>query len=167
MGNQNRSAILSVVRLMPGLHLRQMERLLGLSFSTVRHHVKALAVEGDLVCVNERGFSRLYPTDLPPIKRSLCRFGLTKASRAVLTALLARDGQSNKALASVTGLPKSTVSETLRDLELHLLVLKSFSMTSRPGYALVDPKAVAALLEDTDVRSLSGIVTRFIDVWDF
>ncbi|HEV8359787.1 MAG TPA: winged helix-turn-helix transcriptional regulator [Candidatus Thermoplasmatota archaeon] len=58
-GSPLRSAILGFVERYPGVHVREVERQLGLSSKLAAYHVEALRDEGRIDVLRERGYTRL------------------------------------------------------------------------------------------------------------
>ncbi|MDA4128117.1 MAG: winged helix-turn-helix transcriptional regulator [Thaumarchaeota archaeon] len=165
--NLNRVRIVQVVSLIPGVHLRQLQRILDVSFSTVRYHVTRLSRTGELVCNTEGGFSRLYPVGMEQDARPHSHVRLNRASRKILSALLQRGAISNKDLAEATRLAKSTVSANVHNLINRGVVRRTVYDEGRMGYVLTDSVATGELLESSDAGALESVVTNYIDLWDF
>jgi len=61
---EGRLRIKLLVSLHPGLHLRELQRQIGLSFSSTRYHLDKLAKQGEIDRVEDNGYSRIYPAGI-------------------------------------------------------------------------------------------------------
>lgn len=57
-----RAQVLDLVARYPGIHVREMERHLGLSSRLAAYHLESLEAEGFVQRVHETGYSRYFPT---------------------------------------------------------------------------------------------------------
>jgi predicted transcriptional regulator len=163
----SRIRIKQLVSNRPGLHLRELQRQLGSSFSSTRYHVNKMTGKGEIDRVDANGYSRLYPPGLSPQqKRVLSALRRGSDSKILLTLLYERC-LSQKSLGSITRLAKSTISERLAFLVRDELIQSiQDPITGLVFFSLVDPELVNTLLHQN-----TGIVARatasFIELWDF
>jgi DNA-binding transcriptional ArsR family regulator len=138
-----------------------------MSFNSTRYHVDKLTKTGEIVRVEDGGYSRLYPPGLGEVDRVLLPLARGGTDRKILESLIAVPKVSNKQLCALTGLAKSTVSEHLADLT-RLGVVKTRG-TSESGvlYELEHPGQVQLLLRKQYPSLLKKASDRFIDLWDF
>ena len=72
--NLNRVRTRELVALLPGIHLRELQRILKTSFTTTRYHVDNLQRDGLILRSEEGKQSRLYPVrDRRGREEGLCR----------------------------------------------------------------------------------------------
>jgi predicted transcriptional regulator len=162
---EGRARIKLLVALQPGLHLRELQRQLGLSFSSTRYHVDKLTKEGEIDRVEDKGYSRIYPAGTDADDRILLSLVRRKTDHKILSCFLKENGASQQHLVDFTRLPKSTVSEHLATL-LELGVLRPRSGEERRVFELTDPAKIESLLQRYPVL-LEKATSRFIDLWDF
>jgi predicted transcriptional regulator len=163
--NRQRARIL--ISLFPGIHLRELQRLLNISFNTARHHVDTLFKSGEIERQEEGGYSRLYPKGTSLGDKALFSSARSPTKRVILLTLLERAHLSNKQLSELTGLAKSTISEQVQSLLDSHIVDASFSSETRTTYSLRDPASVSRALVRNDRTFLDGAAERFIDLFDF
>jgi predicted transcriptional regulator len=156
-----------LISLVPGVHLRELQRLLGISFSSTRHHVDILSREREIDRVEEGGFSRLYPVGTSDEYRVLFSNIRNKNRRLLLSALAHKQRLTNKQLSSLTGLPKSTVSEQLKPLMESRIVQGALSQKEGIVYSLRDVETMSRLLAMSEDNAVKKATERFIDLWDF
>jgi predicted transcriptional regulator len=164
----NRSRIIEIVSLMPGLHLREIQRILGISFGSTRHNVRSLARSGKIVPHPDGGFVRLYPAGTNELDMAIYPYLRNRTSKTILSILLKEPGLTNKEISERARLAKSTVSEYLATF-LHVGIAKcSVSVGERATYRVQDANRLLQLLVNTEQNSRGPDVTeRFVDLWDF
>jgi len=155
------------VSLSPGVHLRELQRLLGVSFNSTRYHVDKLAKAGEIVRVEEGGYSRLYPRGTTESERILFAVVRSETDRRILSRLVANSALSSKELCDQTGLAKSTVSEHIAELvRVGIIRTRQIGETST-SYELEQPERIRLLLRNLNAGLQKKVTDRFIDLWDF
>ncbi|MGI0090411.1 MAG: winged helix-turn-helix transcriptional regulator [Nitrososphaerales archaeon] len=171
MQTGNKARILKLVSLFPGIHLRQVQRSLRISFNSVRYNVEQLMRRGDILCDKRNGYSRLYPVgtnEKDMIAYSLIR---NKTTKKILLELCSACLATNKELSEKTGFARSTTSEHIHKLVEAGLVRLTLSDEGNFKAELEDPSCIQPLLERNSQESLSSLgsdlVESFEDLWDF
>ena len=133
--------------MLPGIHLRELHRILGMSFSSTRYHVDKLCDSGEIVQEKGRGHLRLYPAGLEDRDKAVYSFLRLKRSREILTALAQRSNITSKEICFRTGLTKSTVSKTVHELAEAGLVKRHFSKSEgATTYEISEPDYILRVL---------------------
>jgi predicted transcriptional regulator len=163
----NRGRIRLLVSLLPGVHLRQLQRLTGLSFNSTRYHVQVLERTGEIVRTEEGGYSRLFPVGTNDLDKALFSVIRRTTDREILTCMTRVNRISHTDLCNLTGFAKSTISEHLARLMRIGIVTAKSDDTERIEYELTDPVRVKTLLSVESPTLLRRAGDRFIDLWDF
>jgi predicted transcriptional regulator len=166
--NSNRARILELARISPGIHLRELERVLNLSLHSVRYHVDSLTKSGLIICDKKTGYSRIFPIGTVQQDIVLIQFLRVVSSRRIVTALTKpAEGLSNKEICEKTNLAKSTVSEIVQKLlENHIVFLELSE--SGVKVRLHNSEYVSSLLDGLGpVLESKDVVQSFVDLWDF
>jgi len=156
-----------LVSLLPGLHLRELQRLLGMSFNSTRYHVDKLTAAGEILRTEEGGFSRLYPIGTSDTDKALYAALRRPTDRQILATMFETGRVSHRELCTRTGFAKSTVTEHLRRLVEIGAVAGRISIESMVEYELTNPNRVEALIRIQNPTLLRKATDRFIDLWDF
>jgi predicted transcriptional regulator len=156
-----------VISLVPGIHLRELQRILGISFNSTRYHVDYLSHAGEIERVDQGGFSRLYPCGINEQHRTLFAALRNKTKRMILSTLARGTGLTNRQLADITGLSKSTISEHLKSLKEDEVVQTELSTHLGVVYVLRNPQEVSKLLVASEETMLRKATQRFVELWDF
>jgi predicted transcriptional regulator len=165
--NLNRVRAKELVTLFPGIHLRELQRLLRTSFNTTRYHVHNLERDGQVVCSRDGGYSRLFPVGLDPGAMGLYSVLHNKATRQVLRTLVSGVSLTNGEITAATNLPKSTVSEHIDLLCRANLVKRTATLGGGALYEIQDQARVAGALAVFERNLLTVASDSFADLWDF
>jgi len=163
--SESRARIKLLVSFQPGLHLRELQRQVGLSFSSTRYHVDKLTKEGELDRVEDKGYSRIYLPGTDSKDRVLQSLVRRKTDNKILSCFLAENSPTQQRLIEVTDLSKSTISEHLATL-LELGVVRTRAHGEQRTFELIEPAKVNGLMRRHPVV-LQKATNRFIDLWDF
>lgn len=162
--NPNEARLLDVVRAHPGIHLREIQRVMGVSFSTVRYHVRSLTSRGDLVIQRDARYARVFLGGFPADDIPFAMVARSRSTVLVLGQILRSKGASNKELAGSTGLAKSTVSRCVGILSSLGLVRR---VPSPIGHDVVLPQTeLIAHLKAYGVEGVRAAVDSYLDLWD-
>jgi predicted transcriptional regulator len=165
-GNLNRIRTKKVVTLFPGIHLRKLQRVMNTSFNTTRYHVRNLEKAGEIVCSEEGGLKRLYPTGFDERAKVLQAVLLDRTTRRILEALLETGPMGNADISSATEFAKSTVSEHVDVLRKADILRKEVSLDGIVSYEIRDRDRVAAVMATFKRSILTSATDNFIDLWD-
>jgi predicted transcriptional regulator len=156
-----------LVSLLPGLHLRELQRLIGMSFNSTRYHVDKLTASGEILRIEEGGFSRLYPVGTSDADKALYSAIRRPTDRHILATMIKTGRVSHGELSTLTGFAKSTLSEHLGRLAEIGAIVRRVSSESTVEYELTDPARIEALINVQNLTLLRKATDRFIDLWDF
>lgn len=164
----NKAKIVKLVSLRPGIHLRELQRVLGLSFNSVRYNAERLSESGEIYCEKTKGFARLYPSGTPEQDRIIYSLIQNKTTKKLLEELTKEPALTNKELTERTGLAKSTVSEHVHALMKPQLVRMILSEEGNFKVELQEQERVKNILvKDREISLNKDIVANFADLWDF
>jgi len=138
-----------------------------MSFNSTRYHVDKLTTAGEIIRVEEGGYSRLYPAWISESERAIFTLFRGETDRKIMASLVADPILSNKQLSELTNLAKSTVSEHLAGL-VRAGIVKTRQVTENfVAYELERPEQIRLLLKDQNPSFLKKAGDRFTDLWDF
>ena len=163
--SEGRLRIKLLVSLQPGLHLRELQRQIGLSFSSTRYHVNKLAKEGEIDRVEDSGYSRIFPAGTDYNDKILLSFVRKKTDHRILSSLLTENHLSQQRLCDLTGLSKSTISEHIATLQ-ELGIVRAKTGPERRSFELTDRTKINEMVNGNPVL-LKKATHRFVDLWDF
>jgi len=157
-----------IVSLYSGIHIRRLQKLLGASFSTTRYHIENLERDGEILRSKDGRYDRLYPVGTGEGMRAVYATLQSNTARKVLQALVDSSPQelTNGDLSELTRLPRSTVSESVAQLNGISLVKRSLAVDGRILYKVQGAEEVKPLLAAFQKNMLNVAADRFIDLWD-
>jgi predicted transcriptional regulator len=163
----SRLRVKQLVFLSPGVHLRELQRLLGMSFNSTRYHVDRLTKSGEIVRFEEGGYSRLYPRGISEAERTLFVIVRSETDRRILSSLVTNLVLSSKQICDRTSLAKSTVSEHIAELlQIGIIKTRQVSETGT-SFELEHPEQIRSLLRSLNPGLQEKVTDRFIDLWNF
>lgn len=167
--NINRLRVKELIALSPGIHLRKLQKLLGMSWSTTRYHVNNLMQDGEIISSTDRGYSRFYPTGTTNHMKAVYACLQSKTARKVLQGLVDEPmpGLTQINLSEKIHLSRSTVNGCVTLLyQLHL-VRRSFTVDGQVVFGIKDRNHVLELLAVFKKNNLLNVASdRFTDLWD-
>ncbi len=166
--SDNRSRILGLICQSPGIHLRELQRSLGVSFNAIRYNTEKMSDSGEIVCEKSSGYSRFYPPGTSEKDRLIYSLSRSKTTFKIMLELGNLGLLSNKELAERTGFAKSTVSEHVHELLSANLVRLTLSEDGNFKVELQNREHVQSLL--AGIRQdfqRKDVVENFADLWDF
>jgi len=162
-----RQRLYDQVAAMPGVHLREIARQLGIDVRTADYHLRLLARHRLVTATEEGGFTRYFPRSSDGRGREIVDardkplLGLLRKRVPLYIALvlLTTDAAGHGDLARGVGVAPSTLS-------YHLARMEDAGMLARRGdlYILRDPGGVARLLY-AHVPS-PDLVDEFAALWE-
>lgn len=166
-GNQNRARAKHAITLSPGIHLRMLQRILGVSFSTARYHVRNLERDGEISRSQVGRYHRLYPCGTTDEMKRTYAVLQEGSARRVLKALAdSAGGLTNGEIAKNTELSAATVGECLNLLVGVELAERRFASDGRQVYGALGVERLLPLLSTFERNLLDLASDRFIDLWD-
>lgn len=156
--------ILACVKRYPGIHLRGVERELGLSSALVHYHVKQLESKGHLVSALVGGYLRLYPKNAPRPLAEDETFALLREEVPlhVVLILLEKGAARQGELVESLELAKSTVSYHVDKLVSRGLLVRR-EQGAEVVLRLKDARRVRKLL--SSYAPTPDLVEKFRDLW--
>lgn len=161
-----RKRVLEFVARYPGVHVREIERQLGLASKLASYHIDALETEGLVRCVESGGYSRFVATGLAP-KLSpadlafICLMRRAPALRIVI--LLLHDGALNqRSITARLGLAAPSTSYHLKAL-VTAGVISAEAAGRERFYSLARPNETKRLL--AAFEPVRGDLDNFSRMW--
>jgi predicted transcriptional regulator len=152
---ETRRAIYNLVHTHPGLHLREIQRQLGMHVNLVEYHIHQLIASELVVSVQQGGYNRFFPAQAPGSGQQVDR--LTSQEKRVLgmmrqpmplrimVYLLATGSSQHKDVCEHLGCAPSTLTYHMKKLVKAQIVVQTTAGDGK-GYHLTDRRSVARLL---------------------
>lgn len=169
---ESRRRIFEFLLQYPGLHLRELERQLGMDVRAIRYHLDFLEKHEAISSLSQDGYLRYYPREwdagyfwerIGPYEKRALGLLRQRIPLHIVLLLLDRGEMSSDELTADTGIAASTLSYHLKKL-LRLQLVESRTVGKRKVYKVRDPQAVVQLL--MKYRPTEDLVESFIDLWE-
>jgi len=136
--NENRLAILQLVKERPGSTMYEISRELGMNLGTMRYHLLILGINHKIREHKDGKYVRFFPgsqvfTDIELEVMSLLR---REPIRRLMGVLCEKPGISNSEIACALGISESAVSNYMRELSTKGLVTKEVTAAGRVAYMI-------------------------------
>ena len=158
--------LLEVVKLLPGIHLREAQRRTGLGLGDTVYQLQKLESMG-LIDSEKRGrYRRYYPADIDVADRRMFSALLNSNRRLIITLLLAKHALNLSDLATKLKLGKSTTLWNLKILESEGVVYSTVGLPDSAAWRLKDPRNVKRILSRFNLSALDRLTDSFLQSWD-
>ena len=159
-----RRRIYAAVRETPGIHFRELQRLLEMPVGQLEYHIHAMETEGLLKAAEERYYKRYYAGEVDARDKDVFAVLRQENPRKIVMHVMLNPGIGHGELAGAVSLAPSTLSFYLGDM-----VSKGVLAKSKEGrttqYAVTEPERVSRVLVTYRRGFLDKLVDRFITVW--
>jgi predicted transcriptional regulator len=158
--------LLGIVKLLPGVHLREVQRRTGLGLGDTVYQLRKLESLG-LIDSERRGrYRRYYSSEIKAADRSSLSLLLNSNRRQIIVCLLEEGALNVSDLSSRLEVGKSTTLWHLRMLESAGLVVPSRDADGKAIWLLHDPGRAKRLLPRLRPSKFDRLSESFLESWD-
>jgi predicted transcriptional regulator len=163
-----RKRIYELIRDSPGIHLREIERRLGLSMGNLQYHIHYLENHNLIFQLKDEEYVRYFikKKKTNEYERNILCFLRRTGSRHILINLLKDTEMNSKEISEIIGLSPSTISWHLNKL-VKVGILEKEKENRKSNFTIKDPELVAELLISYKESFLDSILDSFIEMWEF
>ena len=149
----------------PGLHEREISRVLTIPLSTLDYHLFYLKKRNLIIGKSDGRYTRFYVAGEIGIKdKNVLSVLRQKVTRSIIMFLLLHPGSNHREISEYIHLAASTTSFHLNKLvDLGIITRTPEGRTSK--YAVVEPDYLSDLLIIYQKSFVDKAVDRFIDLW--
>jgi predicted transcriptional regulator len=159
-----RRRIFAAVRDAPGVHFRELQRLLGMSVGQLEYHLHTMECDGQLKAVEERYYKRYYTPEVDSRDKDLLAVLRQENPRRILMHVMLNPGVGHGELASAVSMSPSSLSFYIGDMVTKgVLAREKDGRASR--YTVLETGRVSRALVAYQAGFLDKLVDRFISVW--
>ncbi|WMW21611.1 winged helix-turn-helix transcriptional regulator [Methanolobus mangrovi] len=162
-----RKRIFETIQRSPGIHLRELERILDMAIGNLQYHLHYMEKKNLISALRDEQFVRYFIKDkeLDGNDRKVLSFLRKKACRHILISLMEDPGMNNKDLSSAIGLSPSTVSWHLNKLVATGIVKKTVH-GRESNFEVIGPEKVAELIITYKGSFFDRLLDNFIEMWE-
>lgn len=165
LGQGSRRRIADAVAAKPGVHMRELQRGLGMSAGTLEYHLHVLVREGVLAQRRQGRYTRYYvAAQVGRREKDVLALLRQEVPRRICAQLLMKPDQSHGELLAHFALAPSTLSFHLKKLvQGELVDARREGRETR--FRVREPGLVGKVLVDYQASFVDELVDRFADVW--
>jgi predicted transcriptional regulator len=162
---ERRRMVFQFIRKHPGLHMRALEKRLGISLGDLRYHLDYLERKGFITSRSD-GYRKTYfsARDVYLQDRDLLALLRQRGPRSIILHLMVNEEASFDELREALGVSKSTLSFHLKKLTERGLV-KVRKREGKNAYHIENRENIAELLITYKGSFLDAAVDRVLEVW--
>ena len=156
--NEKRRKIYALIEASPGIHLRELQRILNMPVSTLEYHVGYMTRKKIIHGETDGNFKRYYSKPLDPGDKKVLSALRQKMLRQIVLVTLANKKAKYQFLANYFKLPPSTLSFYLKYLVDHDILARD-KIGYESIYTVRDEDRIAKIL----IAFKSSFVDRLVD----
>jgi len=157
--------LLEIVKMLPGIHLREAQRRTGLGLGDTVYQLQKLESMGLIDSEKHGVYRRYYPADLNVTDRRMLSV-LLNPNRRLIILLLAKQALNVSDLAVKLKLGKSTTLWHLKILESEGLLNSPAGSPESGAWRLKDPGKAKRILSKFNLNTLDRLSESFLQSWD-
>jgi predicted transcriptional regulator len=158
--------LLEIVKLLPGVHLREAQRRTGLGLGDTVYQLEKLESLGLIDSEKNGRYRRYYMADVNTADRKTLAVLMNPSRRLIILSLLAEHALSVPDLASRLRLAKSTTIWHLKILESEGLIESHVCTADSVVWQLTDTGKVRRNLSKINQNALDRLSESFLQSWD-
>ena len=162
--NENRRKIYSIVEKNPGIHLRELQRLLDIPLTTLEYHLSYMVRKKIVFGETEGHYKRYYTKPLDKEDKKILSALRQKRIREIVITVIANEKAKYQYLSDYLKLPHSTLSFYLK-----YLVEKEILERNKVGYETIytvkDEDRVAKVLIAYKASFIDKLVDKTLSTW--
>ncbi|MGA2386702.1 MAG: winged helix-turn-helix transcriptional regulator [Candidatus Bathyarchaeia archaeon] len=162
--NERRRKIYTVILKNPGLHIRELQRIVGIPLSSLQYHLNYLSRRNIILEEKSEHYTRYYCKPLDPEDKRILVILRQKRIRDIVLIMLVNKKAKYRFIFESLGLPASTVSFYLKCL-LENNIIERTKVGYENIYTLKDEERIARILVAYQPTFLDKMVDRWASTW--
>jgi predicted transcriptional regulator len=158
--------LLEIVKMLPGVHLREAQRRTGLGLGDAVYQLQKLESMGLIDSEKHGVYRRYYPANINVADRRMLSVLLNPNRRLIILSLLAKQTLNLSDLAAKLKLGKSTTLWHLKILKSEGLVNSPVGLPDSAVWRLKDPGKAKRILSKFNLNTLDRLSESFLQSWD-
>ena len=162
--NENRRKIYDIIEENPGIHLRELQRVLDTPLTTLEYHLSYLVRRNIIYSENDLHFKRYYAKPLEKEDKKVIAALRQKRLREIVLLVLSKEKVKYQFLSEYLKLPNSTLSFYLKYLADNGILAKE-KVGYETLYTVKDEDRVAKVLIAYRTSFLDKLVDKSLNTW--
>src|SRR4030067_1455947 len=161
---ENRRRVYSIIETTPGIHMRELQRVLDMPLTTLEYHLTYMSRKKIIFKESDSHYKRYYVRPLDSEDKKILSALRQKKMREIVFIILKNKTARYQSLADQTRLPNSTPSFYLKFL-IGNMVLAKEKIGYENIYTVRDEERVARVLIAYKASFLDKVVDKALNVW--
>jgi predicted transcriptional regulator len=162
--NERRRNIYVLIEASPGIHLRELQRILNMPLATLEYHLSYMSRKKIVFGETDGHYRRYYVKPLEPEDKKILAALRQKKMREIVLVILANKKANYQFLADYFKLPHSTLSFYLKSLVDHNILVRN-KIGYENYYTAQDEDRVAKILTVYKSSFLDTLVDKALSTW--
>jgi len=162
--NENRRKIYTVIVSHPGIHLRELQRVLDIPLTTLDYHLSYMSQRNVVLREKNGAYMRYYAKPFDENDKLLFSALRQKRMREIVFLVLLNQKAKVKLLVDKLNLPRSTLSFYLKYLVEHN-ILEREKIGYENFYTVIDEDRIAKILITYRSSFIDKLVDKALNTW--
>jgi predicted transcriptional regulator len=162
--NNRRSKIYVTIKKNPGMHIRQLQRILDIPLTSLKYHLNYMARENVILEEKSDHYTRYYSKPLKEADRKVLSALRQKRLREIVMIILVNKKAKYRFIVQTLKLPSSTLSFYLKYL-LDNHIVERTKIGYENIYTLKDEDRIAKILITYQQSFLDTLVDKWASTW--
>ena len=162
--NERRSKIYATIKKNPGLHIRELQRIIGIPLASLQYHLTYMASRQVIIEEKSEHYTRYYSKPLEPEDKKVLSVLRQKRLREIVILILVSKKAKYQFIVQTLKLTPSTVSLYLKCL-LDNDIVERTKIGFENIYTLKDEDKIAKILITYRSSFLDKIVDKWANTW--
>jgi predicted transcriptional regulator len=162
--NERRQKIYATIKRNPGMHIRELQRILDIPLASLQYHLNYLARRNIVIEEKAEHYTRYYITPLDPQDRKILSILRHKSLREIILIILVSRKVKYHFLVETLNIPNSTVSFYLKCLLDNNLVERT-KIGHENIYTIKDEDRISKILTAYQSSLLDRLVDKWANTW--
>ncbi len=162
--NENRRKIYKAIEGTPGVHLRELQRVLNMPLTTLEYHLSYMSRKKIIYAETDSHYKRYYAKALTSEDKKVLAALRQKRMREIVLLVLANQKAKYQFMADYLKIPHSTLSFYLKYLVDNDILVKE-KVGYETIYAVRDEDKVAKVLVAYKASFLDKLIDKTLSTW--
>jgi len=162
--NERRSKIYATIKKNPGLHVRELQRIVGIPLASLQYHLTYMASRHVILEEKSEHYTRYYSKPLEPEDKKILSVLRQKRLKEIVMLILVSKKAKYQLIVQTLKLTPSTVSLYLKCL-LDNDVIERTKIGYENIYTLKDEDKIAKILITYQSSFLDTLVDKWANTW--
>ena len=162
--NENRRKIFEVIEDSPGIHLRELQRVLNMPLTTLEYHLSYMARKKIIYAELDTHYKRFYAKPLDAEDKKVLSALRQKRMREIVLLVLSNGKAKYQFMADYLKIPHSTLSFYLKYLVDNGILVKD-KVGYETIYTVKDEDKVAKVLVAYKASALDKLIDKTLSTW--